>query len=89
MDIPPSSTDKFQDELSRIRALLVPPPIQGVDDWGIPPESSEPCDPALFVRHLISSTATIVFIQNLHFDIGKALSILHSEKRPRESEAFQ
>ncbi|KAF9821666.1 hypothetical protein IEO21_00512 [Rhodonia placenta] len=36
-----------EDELMRIRALLHPPPIPGVDDWGIPPEASEPCDPAL------------------------------------------
>ena len=54
MDLSPSSSragpsDEFQDELSRIRALLHPPPIPGVDDWGIPPESSEPCDPALYV----------------------------------------
>ena len=56
MDIPPLSSDKHQDELTRIRALLHPPPIQGVDDWGIPPESSEPCDPALFVYcHLINA----------------------------------
>ncbi|KAJ6478818.1 HCNGP-like protein-domain-containing protein [Mycena vitilis] len=41
-----SQTDP-QDELSRIRALLQPPPIPGVDDWGIPPASTEPCDPAI------------------------------------------
>ena len=83
---PPSSSDKYQDELSRIRALLQPPPIQGVDDWGIPPESSEPCDPALFVRHLI--TTTIVFKTFIRLS-GKALPILNYEERPRESEAFQ
>lgn len=32
------------DELTRIRALLRPPPIPGVDDWGIPPEPSGQCD---------------------------------------------
>ncbi|KAK7044917.1 HCNGP-domain-containing protein [Favolaschia claudopus] len=36
-----------QDELARIRALLKPPPIPGVEDWGIPPPSTKPCDPAL------------------------------------------
>ncbi|KAJ7636915.1 HCNGP-like protein-domain-containing protein [Roridomyces roridus] len=36
-----------QDELTRIRALLKPPPIPGVEDWGIPPASTEPCDPAI------------------------------------------
>lgn len=64
MDISPSSqavpSDKSQDELSRIRDLLHPPPILGVEDWGIPPESSEPCDPALFVCH-ISSHNTHLF----------------------------
>lgn len=48
-------SDEFQDELSRIRALLHPPPIPGVNDWGVPPESSDPCEPALYVC-LISTT---------------------------------
>lgn len=39
-----------QDELTQIRALLRPPPTPGVQDWGIPPETTEPCDPALSVR---------------------------------------
>lgn len=33
------------DELSRIRAMLRPPPIPGVPDWGIPTASSVPSDP--------------------------------------------
>ncbi|KAJ7083251.1 HCNGP-like protein-domain-containing protein [Mycena epipterygia] len=41
-----SNTDP-QDELTRIRSLLRPDPIPGVDDWGIPPESTELCDPAI------------------------------------------
>ncbi|KAI0657038.1 HCNGP-like protein-domain-containing protein [Cubamyces menziesii] len=32
------------DELARIRQLLRPPPIPGVEDWGIPPEPDAPCD---------------------------------------------
>ncbi|KAH9886021.1 HCNGP-like protein-domain-containing protein [Cubamyces lactineus] len=32
------------DELARIRQLLRPPPIPGVEDWGIPPEPDTPCD---------------------------------------------
>ncbi|XP_006463179.1 hypothetical protein AGABI2DRAFT_194089 [Agaricus bisporus var. bisporus H97] len=36
-----------EDELSQIRALLRPPPISGVEDWGIPPPSTEPCSPAI------------------------------------------
>lgn len=38
------------DELTRIRQLLRPPEIVGMADWGIPPASSEPCDPAIEVR---------------------------------------
>ena len=41
--------DEPPDEMSQIRALLLPPPIEGTEDWGIPPESAEPCDPALQV----------------------------------------
>jgi len=32
-------------DLGKIRTVLFPPPIPGVDDWGIPPESQKPCDP--------------------------------------------
>ncbi|KAI0764499.1 HCNGP-like protein-domain-containing protein [Trametes elegans] len=35
------------DELTRIRQLLRPPPIPGVEDWGIPPEPETPCDEAI------------------------------------------
>ncbi|KAH9936983.1 HCNGP-like protein-domain-containing protein [Fomitopsis serialis] len=35
------------DELSRIRRLLRPAEIPGVEDWGVPPPPSTPCDPAL------------------------------------------
>ncbi|KZT72853.1 HCNGP-domain-containing protein [Daedalea quercina L-15889] len=35
------------DELARIQRLLRPPEIPGVEDWGIPPPPSTPCDPAL------------------------------------------
>lgn len=48
-------SNELQDELSRIRALLHPPSIPGVNDWGIPPESSEHCEPALYVRYLFNS----------------------------------
>ena len=95
MDTSPSldhvvPSDKFQDELTRIRALLHPPAILGVDDWGIPPESSEPCDPALFVclSHLIH-LFNCFYSNYYYFDVGKALTILDSEKRPRESETLQ
>lgn len=42
-------SEEVQDELSRIRALLRPPPIPGVEDWGIPPECDESGDPAIAV----------------------------------------
>jgi len=35
--------------VGRIRSLLCPPPIPDVDDWGIPPESQNPCDPEVEV----------------------------------------
>ncbi|KAF9225769.1 HCNGP-domain-containing protein, partial [Gyrodon lividus] len=41
---PSSSQDN---ELARIRELLRPPPILGVLDWGIPAESTAPCDPVI------------------------------------------
>ncbi|KIJ38892.1 hypothetical protein M422DRAFT_258299 [Sphaerobolus stellatus SS14] len=40
-------TEPPHDELSRIRALLRPHPILGLEDWGIPPPTTEPCDPEL------------------------------------------
>jgi hypothetical protein len=42
-------TNEPEDELTRIRKLLRPSAIPGVDDWGIPPASSEPCDAELEV----------------------------------------
>ena len=38
------------DEIAAIRALLRPPSIPGVEDWGIPPAPSGPCDPDLEVH---------------------------------------
>ncbi|KII87801.1 hypothetical protein PLICRDRAFT_42304 [Plicaturopsis crispa FD-325 SS-3] len=57
-----SSLDQATDELARIRALLLPPPIPGVEDWGIPPESTDPCDPAIETKlaqfHTLKRDAT-------------------------------
>ncbi len=39
-----------EDEIARIRAILKPPPIPGVEDWGISPPSTEPCNPSIHVR---------------------------------------
>lgn len=41
------SSEEPADELSRVRALLRPPPIPGMQDWGIPPLSTEPLNPAI------------------------------------------
>lgn len=38
-----------EDEMTTIRRLLRPPTIEGLHDWGIPPASQDPCDPALTV----------------------------------------
>lgn len=35
--------------MGEIRRVLCPPPIADVDDWGIPPESQQPCDPEVEV----------------------------------------
>ncbi|KIY70078.1 HCNGP-domain-containing protein [Cylindrobasidium torrendii FP15055 ss-10] len=40
-------TPSAEDEAAQLRALLRPPPIAGLEDWGIPPPSRAPPDPAL------------------------------------------
>jgi len=39
-----------EEEEAHLRALLRPPPIDGVENWGIPPPPDEPCDPALVAK---------------------------------------
>ncbi|KAF8551643.1 hypothetical protein OG21DRAFT_1486814 [Imleria badia] len=46
-DLPSASSSSEDHELTRIRELLRPPSISGVVDWGIPAESTAPCDPAI------------------------------------------
>ncbi|KAG6900065.1 hypothetical protein C0995_004387 [Termitomyces sp. Mi166 len=59
---PPRTPEPVTDELTRIRALLVPPPIPGVNDWGIPPASLDPPDPAISTKlaqfHALKTHAT-------------------------------
>ena len=43
-----------QDELARFRQLVRPPHIPGIVDWGIPPPSTEPCNPAIEVQSIHS-----------------------------------
>ncbi|KAF8961762.1 HCNGP-like protein-domain-containing protein [Flammula alnicola] len=61
-------SEEPQDELSQIRALLRPPPIPGVEDWGIPPESPEPCDPALQAKLTQFSTLKHDPVNPKHFN---------------------
>jgi len=42
--------DEPQDELTRIRAMLRPPPVPGLEDWGIPAECTDAPDPALVTK---------------------------------------
>ena len=49
---PSLSANEPVDELVRVRQLLRPPPISGVEDWGILPEPSESCDEAIKVRSI-------------------------------------
>jgi len=51
----------FQEEMLRIRQLLKPPPILDVEDWGIPPESSNECDATLRVWYY-----TMLSFKHLH-----------------------
>ncbi|KAN0084174.1 HCNGP-like domain containing protein [Tylopilus felleus] len=46
-DLPSASSSTEDLEVARIRELLRPPSISGVVDWGIPAESTAPCDPAI------------------------------------------
>jgi HCNGP-like protein len=70
-------SEEPQDELSRIRALLRPPPIPGVEDWGIPPESTEPADPAITVSLL----ATVFLSLPKFLAIQTKLAQFHALKR--------
>lgn len=59
---PPIQPSASSDELTQLRAALKPPGIPGVVDWGIPPASSEPCDPALLVCALKQSTTECLLV---------------------------
>ncbi|KAF7973684.1 hypothetical protein HWV62_14678 [Athelia sp. TMB] len=42
-----SGQEPATSEIFQIRALLKPSPIPGVENWGIPPETTDPCDPEI------------------------------------------
>ena len=64
--------------LGKIRSVLLPPPIPDVDDWGIPPESQNPCDPEVEVgdRRIVQRSQWA----NSHFITGKAYSFSCSQE---------
>lgn len=66
--------------LGKIRGVLFPPPIPVVDDWGIPPESQQPCDPEVEV-----GDPRVVWryqLVNSLLLLGKAYPFSYSEERP-------
>lgn len=63
-----------QDELASIRSLLRPPPIPGLDDWGIPPPSAEPCDATIEASSIFMEfVPSLTFVGNMY--VGQAGSI--------------
>lgn len=76
--------DDTPDELTRIRTLLRPPPIPGVEDWGILPPSSERCDPGIEVcSHFANDTLYS------YRPPDKTGTICGAKAGLRESQAFQ
>jgi len=63
---PVASTSSQADELSLIRELLRPPPIPGLQDWGIQPEPSEPCSQELQTK--LGRFHSLKRDQNRHFN---------------------
>lgn len=59
--------------MSKIRHLLRPPSIEGLTDWGIPAEPSEPCDPALEVLLVTTRISDMLTVF-----VDKACSFPHS-----------
>lgn len=53
--------DSNEDELSRVRTILRPPPMTGVPDWGIPSASSTSHDPDIEVCDFASIACNIVY----------------------------
>lgn len=60
--VPSGTPDPEKESLAQIRACLLPPPIPGVKDWGIPPPTDEPCNPSLKVGLSISCISSFLVI---------------------------
>ncbi|KAI0087438.1 HCNGP-like protein-domain-containing protein [Irpex rosettiformis] len=41
------AVNEAEDQLTRLRTLLVPPSIPGIEDWGVPREPTGMCDPEI------------------------------------------
>lgn len=50
IDKAPDDEDEEERKKRRMRELLKPKPIEGVEDWGLLPEPEGECDPELEVR---------------------------------------
>ncbi|KAF9553315.1 HCNGP-domain-containing protein [Agrocybe pediades] len=48
--------------------MLRPPPIPGVEDWGIPPETTEKCEPALQTKFAKFSSLKLDRSKPMHFN---------------------
>ena len=44
------SVDEIDDEVYAIRRLLRPASMEGISDWGIPPESEKSCSSVIEVK---------------------------------------
>ncbi|KAF7721360.1 hypothetical protein EC973_004841 [Apophysomyces ossiformis] len=67
------STSAKIERYKRLKALLAPKPIEGVDNWGIPPEPDTPVDPerAAKINHFLSLRASGHRL-NIHLQHNKA-----------------
>lgn len=72
------------DEIVPLREFLRPAPIPGLIDWGIPPEATAPCDPAIDVGYPLSLWS--LWFSSVVTD--EAGSVPHLEARPRKSKAL-
>lgn len=65
-DMNPSTSqgkESNYEQVRRLKELLMPPPIEGLVDWGIPPATTEPCGPTLEVWPHKPSTTVYSYSQ--------------------------
>jgi len=76
-------SEEPQHELSRMRATLKPPLIAGVVDWGIPPECSDTCEPALLVRSLLEFGTVFLLISDFQAKLSQFSALKMDPVNPR------